>query len=142
MQSYCYSGSASADRALNRGRSLSLGLDTNFCGQFFVPTWTPDTTFLGARPSFSLAFYPGRNSTSATIGLGAASARDAVTGFGDVYPTAQLFWNKGEHNWMAYLTGDIPVGSYDPNRLSNLGIGHAALDGGGAYTYLDSKTGW
>ena len=29
-----------------------------------------------------------------------------------------------------------------PTRLSNLGLGHAALDVGGAYTYLDSKTGW
>ena len=42
---------------------------------------------------------------------------------------------------MAYLTGDIPVGSYDPNRLSNIGIGHGAIDGGGAYTYLNEKTG-
>jgi hypothetical protein len=32
---------------------------------------------------------------------------------------------------MTYLTGDIPVGAYDPTRLSNLGIGHAAIDGGG-----------
>src|SRR5690606_19540468 len=43
---------------------------------------------------------------------------------------------------MAYLTGGIPVGDYDPDRLSNLGIGHAALDAGGAYTYLDTETGW
>jgi hypothetical protein len=33
---------------------------------------------------------------------------------------------------MAYITGDIPVGSYDPNRLSAIGIGHGAIDGGGA----------
>ncbi len=42
---------------------------------------------------------------------------------------------------MAYLSGDIPVGSYDPNRLANIGIGHGAIDGGGAYTYLNTKTG-
>ncbi len=42
---------------------------------------------------------------------------------------------------MAYVAGDIPVGSYNPNRLSNIGIGHAAIDAGGAYTYLNTKTG-
>jgi hypothetical protein len=41
---------------------------------------------------------------------------------------------------MVYLTGDIP-GSYDPNRLANIGIGHGAIDDGGAYTYLNTKTG-
>ena len=63
-------------------------------------------------------------------------------GGSDLYPTAQLFWNKGGvNNFMAYLAGDIPVGSYSPDRLANIGIGHAAIDGGGAYTYLDTKTG-
>lgn len=144
MQSYCYSGSAGSDLSLDRGGELSFGLDTDFCAQFIAPTWTPDTTFLGARPSFSLAFFPGWNKTSADVGLpgNSVSRTDDVTGFGDIFPTAQLFWNKGVHNWMAYLTGAIPVGSYDPNRLSNLGIGHAAVDVGGAYTYLNAKTGW
>ena len=43
---------------------------------------------------------------------------------------------------MAYVAGSIPVGSYDPNRLSNLGLGHAAIDIGGAYTFLNPETGW
>jgi hypothetical protein len=145
MQSYYYSGSAGASKALNRGGQVSFGVDTEFFGQFIVPTWTPDTRVLGARPSFSVAFFPGWNRTSADVGLGplSASRTDSVTGFGDLYPTAQLFWNEGGvHNWMAYLTGDIPVGAYDPDRLANLGLGHAAIDAGGAYTYLDTKTGW
>jgi hypothetical protein len=36
---------------------------------------------------------------------------------------------------MMYVTGDVPVGAYDSTRLSNLGIGHAAIDAGGGYTY-------
>jgi hypothetical protein len=43
---------------------------------------------------------------------------------------------------MAYLAGDIQVGSYNPKRLSNIGVGHGAIDAGGAYTYLNEKTGW
>ena len=42
---------------------------------------------------------------------------------------------------MAYVTGNIPVGDYDPMRLSNIGLGHAAIDAGGAYTYLNPTTG-
>jgi hypothetical protein len=45
------------------------------------------------------------------------------------------------HNFMTYLTGDIPVGAYDSTRLANLGIGHGAIDGGGGYTYFDPQTG-
>jgi hypothetical protein len=60
----------------------------------------------------------------------------------DLFPTAQLFWNRGVHNWMAYVAGNIPIGNYDPARLSNLGLGHAAVDVGGAYTFLNPETGW
>ena len=42
---------------------------------------------------------------------------------------------------MTYITGDIPVGAYDPTRLANLGIGHSAIDAGGGYTYFNPATG-
>ena len=42
---------------------------------------------------------------------------------------------------MTYITGDIPVGAYDSTRLSNIGIGHGAIDGGGGYTYFNPQTG-
>jgi hypothetical protein len=42
---------------------------------------------------------------------------------------------------MVYLMGNIPVGSYDSQRLANIGIGHAALDAGGSYTYYNTTTG-
>jgi hypothetical protein len=145
MQGYYYGGSAGGSTALERSGELGFGLDTGFAGLFLVPAWTPKATILGGQPSFSLAFYPGWNEVSADVSVEAARAdrSDSVTGFGDLYPTAQLFWNKGGvHNWMAYVTGGIPVGDYDPDRLANLGLGHAAIDAGGAYTYLDTKTGW
>ena len=66
-----------------------------------------------------------------------AAESDAVAGFGDIYPMAQLFWNKGPHNWMAYVTGSVPVGNFLPRRLSNLGRGHGAIDVGGA-TYIST----
>ena len=51
-------------------------------------------------------------------------------------------WNAGVHNYMTYITGNIPVGSYDPNRLTNLGLGRQVIDAGGAYTYLNPQSGY
>src|SRR5262245_28134137 len=39
------------------------------------------------------------------------------------------------------FTCDIPAGAYDSARLSNLGIGHGAIDAGGGYTYFNPQTG-
>jgi hypothetical protein len=65
-----------------------------------------------------------------------------VTGFGDLSPQFSLRWNAGVHNVMTYVTGNIPVGAYNPARLSNIGIGHGALDGGVGYTYFSEQTGY
>src|SRR4029079_9492735 len=66
---------------------------------------------------------------------------DSVVGFGDLYPSVSLKWNSGVHNWMTYMTGDIPVGAYDSSRLANIGLGHGAIDGGGGDTCLSPATG-
>src|ERR1700732_3262234 len=93
----------------------------------------------------------GRNSTTLdgtlTTGFGPIAATrigsisDSLTAFGDLYPMITLKWNAGVHNYMTYITGDIPVGAYQSTRLANLGIGHGAIDAGGGYTYFDPKTG-
>jgi len=116
LVSYWYSARANANQPLEFGGDLKLGVDADYFGQFIVPAYTPDTTFLGGRPSFSLAFIPARNEVSADVSVGgvSAAASDEVTGMSDLYPTAQLFWNRGVHNWMAYVAGNIPIGSYDP----------------------------
>ena len=142
--SYYYTGDMSGGKTLRQGSELAIGVNADFFAQFIVPTYTPDTTFLGARPNFSLAILPAYNRVSGDVSIGplSASRTDTVSGFGDLYPTAQLFWNDGVNNWMAYVTGDIPIGSYSSDRLANLGIGHTAIDFGGAYTYLNPKTGF
>ena len=66
---------------------------------------------------------------------------DSVDGFGDVVPIATLRWNAGVHNYMTYITGDIPVGTYSSSSLVNIGIGHGAIDAGGGYTYLNPQIG-
>ena len=140
---YDYGGSKGAERVLPNGQ-VTGNLSGSFDGLFVVPTYTLGTTILAAVPSFSMAFIPAYSAASANVGLGPLSEfrSDLVWGGSDLYPTAQLFWNSlSVNNFMVYLAGDIPAGSYVSNRLANIGIGHGAIDGGGAYTYLDTQTG-
>jgi hypothetical protein len=66
---------------------------------------------------------------------------DSRWGLSDLYPETSLRWNNGVNSWMVYGAGDIPVGTYDANRLANVGIGHGAIDGGVGYTYFEPMAG-
>ncbi|WP_319546651.1 transporter [Ruegeria conchae] len=144
LVTYGYSGNASRDRPLSIGGEIRLGVDARYLGQFIIPTYSPQNDVLGGRLAFSLAtiIATSKVSADATIGSNSGRTSERVTGFGDLYPTAQLFWNNGVNNWMAYATGAIPVGDYKAGRLTNIGIGHGAIDVGGAYTYFNPDTGW
>ena len=52
-----------------------------------------------------------------------------------------LRWNAGVNNYMTYITGDIPVGAYDPTGCPISALGTATVDAGFGYTYLNPKTG-
>jgi hypothetical protein len=136
---------------VNLSASLSATVDLTL----IVPTYVFANPVLGGQLAVGLMGIYGHQSTSlagtlsGTLGtpLGTIpfsrtdSISDSVTGFGDLYPQVFLRWNAGVNNYMTYITGDIPVGAYDPTRLSNIGIGHGAVDGGVGYTYFDPKTG-
>jgi hypothetical protein len=60
------------------------------------------------------------------------SISDSLTSVGGLHPMMTLKWNAGVHNCMTDVTGDIPVGAYDPTRLASLGIGHGDIRHRGA----------
>ena len=152
-------GSAAAAREIQVGRfspTVNVSFNANLNAQanfaLLVPTYTFETPVLGGQLAVSLMGAVGNVNTSiagtlAVVGPnGGAASRmgsisDSLTGFGDLAPMVSLKWRDGVNNWMTYATGDIPVGAYDPSRLSNIGIGHGAIDGGGGYTYLNPTTG-
>ena len=119
-----------------------------------IPGYTFATPVLGGQAAVILGIPYGRlqSSVDATItgnlGLGGPgfavgrSLTESITGFGDLVPEALLRWNFGVNNFMTYITGNLTTGRYDPTRIANLGIGHNAIDAGGAYTYLNEKTGF
>ena len=130
---------------------LNLNLKAAADILFLAPTYTFATPVLGGQLAIGVTGVFGRENTTldgtltAAVGPVATTRTGSITnslvGVGDLYPMVTLKWNNGVHNYMTYATGDIPVGAYDPNRLSNIGIGHGAIDGGGGYTYLNPVTG-
>jgi len=140
---------------LNLSANVSASLDARADLALALPSYTFATPVFGGQLSVGAIGLYGRESTSLAGTVSAAlatplgtfkfsrfdSISDSVDGFGDVLPIATLRWNAGVHNYMTYITGDIPVGAYDSTRLSNIGIGHGAIDAGGGYTYLNPQTG-
>ena len=144
-QAYYYSGSASRSSELPRGNVATAGLSTTLPLLLVQPTYAPATNIRGGQLALGLGFGWGNNSADADLAISGFETElnrsDSVTGFTDLYPIASIAWTEGNRNWMTYLTGDIPVGDYDPDRLANIGIGHGAVDAGGGYTYFDAANG-
>jgi len=144
-QAYYYNGGVSGDKELRRGNLLTAGLDSSLPLLLVQPTFAPKTKVWGGQLALGLGIGWGYNGADASVSVTGfpdpENRNDSTTGFTDLYPIASLAWAKGNNNWMTYITGDIPTGDYNPNRLANIGIGHAAVDAGGAYTYFDQTKG-
>jgi len=116
-----------------------------------IPQYVFATPVLGGQAAVGMIMTVGNARTSVDAALTAAvgpigftvagSRTDDALGFADLVPVASLRWHDGVHNWMTYITGDVPVGLYNASSLANLGLGHGAIDVGGGYTYLDQKAG-
>jgi hypothetical protein len=154
------SGNAAVAREITIGRfnptinvSANAHVHADATVGFLAPSYVFATPFLGGQASATLLFGYGNNDTSlnasatATTDIPPLSVTRSValqqdtTGFTDLIPLFADRWNAGVHNYMAYITGDIPVGLYSSSNLANIGIGHGAIDGGVGYTYFDEKTG-
>lgn len=165
-----YHTSVSAGGDVARAREITIGnlpanvtanvnanIHANVNLGLFSTSYVFESPVLGGQASVGLTSIYGANSTSlagtltGTIALPGGGVIpfgprtdnifSSTEGFGDLYPQFALRWNAGVHNYMTYITGDIPVGTYNPTRLANIGIGHGAIDAGGGYTYFNPQTG-
>jgi hypothetical protein len=142
---YYYNGSANKDKTFQIGETVTAGVKSEVPLLLLQPGYAAQEKILGGQPYVGLGWGPGYNRTSVDVTLSQPAIdrtrTDSITGGTDLYPFASLAWTSGNNNWMTYVTGDIPTGAYQASRLSNLGIGHGAIDAGGGYTYLNEKTG-
>ena len=142
---YAYSGSADKTKSFQHGQSVNAGLSTRESFTLLQLGYSAEEKILGGQPYIGVGWGPGSNTTTAYASVTNPNIEfnraNSVNGGTDVYPLASLAWNKGNNNFMTYVTGDIPVGTYSTTSLASLGIGHAAVDAGGGYTYLNNTTG-
>jgi hypothetical protein len=145
---YHSSVNAGGDKDFPRGGNVRVGLSGRADILAFGPTYTLERPVLGGQAAASLLGLVGYSEASVDATLtgpngnrisGAQS--QSLFSYGDLLPQVTLKWNDGVNNSMLYLTGDVPVGDYNPDRLANVGIGHAAIDGGYGYTFLNPDTG-
>jgi hypothetical protein len=150
------SGYQACSRHFDLDQNFTGGLNANIDGRadlyMAIPGYTFATPVLGGQANILLGIPYGqiRGTVDTTLAgtLGpfpftiSGGRTDMVTGFGDLVPQFNLRWNQGVNNYMVYLTGNLTTGRYDPKRLANLGIGHNAIDAGGAYTYFNPQTGY
>ncbi|MBI1285904.1 MAG: phenol degradation protein meta [Thiobacillus sp.] len=147
LMPYYYSGRMVESRILPQGRIVSSGNDTQLVLLNVQPGYAPETRILGGQGFIGLGFGVGNERVRAdnSISIGSLDAQSDVSGSDnggtDLSPYASLAWADGVYNWMVYLTGNIPVGSYDSQRLANIGLGHGAIDAGGGYTYFSPQSG-
>jgi hypothetical protein len=121
-----------------------------------TPSYTFATPVLGGQAAVALQASYGRKRTVDDVSITDTlldrerpvtrsrfdTISDTIIGFGDLAPQFSVRWTAGVHNVMTYVTGNIPVGAYNAARLSNIGIGHGALDSGAGYTYFNEQTGY
>ncbi|MDQ8729229.1 transporter [Bradyrhizobium sp. LHD-71] len=151
-------GDVAASRAIRLGNTttnLTVDLNAKLRARVDLIGVAPSYTF--AEPVFGgqlalsmLAFVANTQDridallTGALGPIGFSRSRsisDSLFSYGDLYPQATLKWNHGVHNTMVYGMANLPVGDYEPNRLTNIGLGHWSVDGGFGYTYFDQKAG-
>jgi hypothetical protein len=151
-------GSTAAARQILAGgipANVNVSLNLSLIGRAdlvaLAPTYTLATPVLGGQLVAGIAGQYGRAAARIAGTLTAIAGPMVVTrsgvlegslvSYGDLAPFAELLWSHGVNNYMAYVTGNIPVGDYDPRRIPNIGLGHGAVDAGGGYTYLNAATG-
>jgi hypothetical protein len=131
--------------------NLSASLKANPNLVLVNPTYVFATPVFGGQFALSMAGAYGRSiagingTLTATAGPLSVTRQGAIEDgrdvFSDLYPEATLRWNNGANNWMTYVMGDIPIGTYNSANLANGSIGHGAFDSGVGYTYFDPQTG-
>jgi hypothetical protein len=144
---YHATAAANASATFARGGRIEAGMKSPSDLIMLTPTYSFATPVLGGQAAIGVSAVLGRNATSVSATLTGPGGRslsgsnfDEVLGFGDLYPTASLKWNRDVHNVMVYATTGIPLGVYNPERLASLGLGHWAADAGAGYTYQNEQT--
>src|SRR5262245_59581154 len=129
---YAYQGTASGNAKFPFGNfTLSGKVKADFLVNIPTVSWITDYKILGGDLGFAatIPFPIGTERTSAGVAvtgpLGntvSASRTDSVWGIGDSAVIVLLGWHEGNSHWSIAVTGTIPTGVYDPDKIAFMGL--------------------
>jgi hypothetical protein len=98
---------------------------------------------LGGRAGFvvALPLVIDASASGAVVSPFVKTLSGSRSGIGDPSATGFLNWTAGNNLFSAGLTTFFPLGSYDADRIINLGRNYWSFDAQGIYTWLDPKRG-
>lgn len=146
---YSYSGRISAATQTQIGGAVLSNVKVQARVDFLTPTWVTPLEIFGGNLGFAvtLPFGDPRVSAGALIAaprLGRAfglKMRDSGFLLGDPVVTSFVGWHAGNFHWQIGGSVNIPSGTYDADRLSNLSFNRWIGDIYAAATWLDPKIG-
>lgn len=141
LQPYYYSGDISEN--LGGGydsRTVKFKTDSAIVQASLLYGFTE--TVGGGRMTVGLNTGYGKTKGTLSTNDGLSESESASGNFTSFNPYGSWSWRDDSNHFSLYLTGAIPTGSYDSNRVINSALGFSAIDGGFAYTMFDRKSGW
>lgn len=146
---YSYSGRLSAATRTQIGGAVLANVKVQARAGFLSPTWITPLEIFGGNLGFAVTIPVGdpRVSAGALIAaprLGRAfgfKQRDSGFFLGDPVVSSFIGWHAGNFHWQVGGSVNIPSGTYDPDRLSNLSFNRVIGDIYAAATWLDPKIG-
>lgn len=144
---YYHTSASSKKSVFVYGKNITAGVDATGDMFFVSPTYVFKDPLWKGQAALTLTAAVGQIDAGADASLSypgnafTGHRNDLGSGASDLYPMGSVRWRDADDNYMVYTTFNIPVGSYDSDKIANMGLGHWAWDAGGAYTYYDEKDG-
>lgn len=146
---YSYSGRLSSATRTQIGGAVLANIKVQARADFLTPTWVTPLQIFGGNLGFAVTLPIGNPRVSAGALIAAprlgrvfgAKMRDSRTVLGDPVVSSFIGWHAGNFHWQIGGSVNIPSGTYDPDRLSNLSFNRWIGDVYAAATWLDPKIG-
>lgn len=132
-----------ADAAPLQGRAAA-DLDLLIVMNILQVTYIAEPPILGGNFGFAATVPFGYARLKGNLDIGAlgidASASTDDFDLADFALTPIIGWHAGEFHWTASVTGTIPSGSYDDERVLNVSLNRYAVDPTIGLTWMDSES--
>ncbi|WP_139789233.1 SphA family protein [Manganibacter manganicus] len=137
-----YHGSASKNLQIPLGRSIQLGLKSDYVSQTFTGIWVPELE-LGHNLTLAFSMSLPLQHLRASVDVRRFGISDSDSGLGDIVFGPMLGWRSASGTTFASASLRIfaPTGNYDPNAIANIGTNYWTFSPNFSFTTVNPETG-